>query len=326
MPKISVIVPAYNVEKYIEKSIGCLLKQTFKDFEVLLIDDGSTDLTAELCDKLASQDSRIKVYHKQNGGVSDSRNYGLDRMSGEFMTFVDSDDLISDDYLEYLYSLIIRKDNVQIAMTRGQAINEVDDPRPIAETENYFVSAEDAVRKMMLRQEFGHANWGKLYKSSLWDNVRFPIDVIYDDYDTTYRVFSLARNVVCGNACKYFYVQRRGSLMHAQCSERTLSVLDVADNITNFMIKTWPNCKIEAIDLQISTYLKNMQEILNTGFNSFPEYQKRIRKKVKDKAFLLIKSSRVPKKDKVKIISFLLGKKIFLTIYNLNDGNVKIKD
>ncbi|MFR1286999.1 MAG: glycosyltransferase family 2 protein [Subdoligranulum sp.] len=108
-PLISVIVPAYNVEKFIGKCIDSILRQSFKDFEVLLIDDGAKDSTPEICDACAKKDSRIKVYHKENGGLSDARNYGIDRMQGKYVTFIDSDDYVDSGYFEYLYGLITQE-------------------------------------------------------------------------------------------------------------------------------------------------------------------------------------------------------------------------
>ena len=102
MPEISIIVPAYNVEKYLDKCMKSILSQTFEDFEVLLIDDGSKDSTPQICDKYAALDSRVKAYHKKNGGLPDARNYGLDRMSGKYVTFIDSDDFIDVNYLKYM--------------------------------------------------------------------------------------------------------------------------------------------------------------------------------------------------------------------------------
>lgn len=115
-PLISVIVPAYNVEKFVEKCIDSILLQSFKDFEVLLIDDGAKDSTPEICDACANKDSRIKVYHKENGGLSDARNYGIDRMQGKYVTFIDSDDYVAPGYFEYLYSLITQEEGIQIAI------------------------------------------------------------------------------------------------------------------------------------------------------------------------------------------------------------------
>ena len=103
MPKISIIVPIYNVEKYLDKCVNSILSQTFSDFELILVDDGSPDNCGRMCDDWAQRDSRIVVYHKQNGGISDTRNYGIDRAKGEYLTFIDPDDYIESTYLEYLY-------------------------------------------------------------------------------------------------------------------------------------------------------------------------------------------------------------------------------
>lgn len=125
MPKISIIIPAYNVEKYLDKCMESILNQRFNDFEILLIDDGAKDSTPQICDKYASLDPRVKVYHKENGGLSDARNYGLDRMSGKYVTFIDSDDYVDLNYLGYMYDLLKEK-KAQIAIVQGQVILETE--------------------------------------------------------------------------------------------------------------------------------------------------------------------------------------------------------
>lgn len=326
MPEISIIVPAYNVDKYIDKSMECLMKQTFQDFEVIIIDDGSTDNTGLLCDNIAKKDIRFKVFHKNNEGVSAARNDGLDRVTGNYITFVDSDDWVTEDYLEYLLWLINLDKKAEISMTVGAEVNECALPINIAETRHEVLSTSDAVKRMLLRETYRHANWGKLYKKSIWENVRFPKHVIYDDYDTTYRAYANSSTVVCGNAIKYSYVQRNGSLMHARCSEKTLSVLDVADTISDFMIKTWPENAIYVRDMQVATYLKNMQAILNTGINAFPEYQKRIMNTIRRNAKVLLLAKETPRNDKLKIVLILLNKRLFVQLYNWRDGNIKMRN
>lgn len=326
MPEITIIVPAYNVEKYIGKSMDCLKKQSFQDFEVVIIDDGSTDKTGSICDRLAEEDSRFKVYHKENEGVSAARNAGLDRVSGKYITFIDSDDWVTEDYLEYLLWLINLDEKAEISMTVGEKVNENDEPVDVAETMHEVLTTSDAVKRMLVRDTYTHANWGKMYKKSVWDNVRFPKHVIYDDYDTTYRAFANSTTVVCGNAVKYSYVQRNGSLMHAVCSEKTLSVLDVADNITEFLINTWPENAVYAKDIQIATYLKNMQAILNSGMGAFPTYQKRIITTIRKNAKALLLANETPRNDKIKIIAILLSKKIFISLYNWRDGDIKVEN
>ena len=323
VPEISIIVPAYNVEKYLDKCMKSILSQTFEDFEVLLIDDGSKDTTPKICDKYAALDSRVKAYHKKNGGLSDARNYGLDRMSGKYVTFIDSDDFIDVNYLKYMYYLV-KKDNAQITIVQGQVLLETEKPIEDKATEEKVLKTVDAVRMMLLRRDATHTSWGKLFNTKLWETIRFPKGQNYEDYATTYYVFAQADTVAYSNARLYFYIQRTGSIMHDVCSEKTLSVLDVSDTVTEFIEKQWPDCKEEAVDLQVHTYLKNLQQILNSGNKAFLEYQNRIILFIKDNRHKLLTSNRVPLNDKVKIVSLMLGKGVFLKVYNFCDGNRKV--
>ena len=114
MPKISIIVPVYNVEKYLEKCVRSILAQTFTDFELILVDDGSPDSSGAMCDQFAEQDQRVKVIHKENGGLSDARNAGIEIATGEYLGFVDSDDYIADDMYELLYTNIVKDADLSI--------------------------------------------------------------------------------------------------------------------------------------------------------------------------------------------------------------------
>ena len=323
MPTISVIIPAYNVEKYLDKCMNSVLNQSFTDFEVLLIDDGAKDSTVQLCDKYAEKDTRVKTYHKKNGGLSDARNYGLERISGKYVTFIDSDDYIDDNYLKYMYDLIL-KENAQICMVQGQLLLENEEPHKFPINVEKCVSTEEAIRMMLLRKEATHTSWGKLYDVSLWENIRFPKGQNYEDYATTYHVFSKATRVAYSDAKLYYYIQRLGSIMHDDCSIKTLSVLDVADEVSEYLFSRWPGSSDEILDLQAHTYLKNLQQILNNGDKAFLEYQNRILLFIKKNRHKLLKSNRVPLNDKVKIVSLMLGKGIFLKVYNFCDGNRKV--
>lgn len=323
VPEISIIVPAYNVEKYLDKCMKSILSQTFEDFEVLLIDDGSKDTTPQICDKYAALDSRVKAYHKNNGGLSDARNYGLDRMSGKYVTFIDSDDFIDVNYLKYMYYLV-KKNDAQITIVQGQVLLETEKPIEDKATEEKVLKTVDAVRMMLLRRDATHTSWGKLFNTKLWETIRFPKGQNYEDYATTYYVFAQADTVAYSNARLYFYIQRTGSIMHDVCSEKTLSVLDVSDTVTEFIEKQWPDCKEEAVDLQVHTYLKNLQQILKMGDNAFPEYQDRIIKLIKNNQYRVLFGKKFPVKDKVKVLSLIMGKRIFQLVYNSHDGDRKV--
>lgn len=322
-PLISVIVPAYNVEKFIGKCIDSILRQSFKDFEVLLIDDGAKDSTPEICDACAKKDSRIKVYHKENGGLSDARNYGIDRMQGKYVTFIDSDDYVDSGYFEYLYGLITQEEDIQIAICGKKSVREDENASPDPETFHEIITGERAVQKMLCGHDSGHSAWGKLYSANLWKTVRYPKGKIYEDYATTYRVMALVDKAAWGNAAMYFYVQHIESIMHQKCSRRSLSLVDIADEETEFIVKKWPALKQEALARKVTSELKCLQNILNAKNEEFDDYKQKIVEDVRRHKGELLASKKVALKTKIKIIALLLGERTFGFIYNLNDGDKK---
>ena len=322
-PLISVIVPAYNVEKFIGKCIDSILRQSFKDFEVLLIDDGAKDSTPEICDACAKKDSRIKVYHKENGGLSDARNYGIDRMQGKYVTFIDSDDYVDSGYFEYLYGLITQEEDIQIAICGKKSAREDENASPDPETFHEIITGERAVQKMLCGHGSGHSAWGKLYSANLWKTVRYPKGKIYEDYATTYRVMALVDKAAWGNAAMYFYVQHIESIMHQKCSRRSLSLVDIADEETEFIVKKWPALKQEALARKVTSELKCLQNILNAKNEEFDDYKQKIVEDVRRHKGELLASKKVALKSKIKIIALLLGERTFGFIYNLNDGDKK---
>lgn len=322
-PLISVIVPAYNVEKFIGKCIYSILRQSFKDFEVLLIDDGAKDSTPEICDACAKKDSRIKVYHKENGGLSDARNYGIDRMQGKYVTFIDSDDYVDSGYFEYLYGLITQEEDIQIAICGKKSVREDENASPDPETFHEIITGERAVQKMLCGHGSGHSAWGKLYSADLWKTVRYPKGKIYEDYATTYRVMALVDKAAWGNAAMYFYVQHIESIMHQKCSRRSLSLVDIADEETEFIVKKWPALKQEALARKVTSELKCLQNILNAKNEEFDDYKQKIVEDVRRHKGELLASKKVALKTKIKIIALLLGERTFGFIYNLNDGDKK---
>ena len=322
-PLISVIVPAYNVEKFIGKCIDSILRQSFKDFEVLLIDDGAKDSTPEICDACAKKDSRIKVYHKENGGLSDARNYGIDRMQGKYVTFIDSDDYVDSGYFEYLYGLITQEEDIQIAICGKKSVREDENASPDPETFHEIITGERAVQKLLCGHGSGHSAWGKLYSADLWKTVRYPKGKIYEDYATTYRVMALVDKAAWGNAAMYFYVQHIESIMHQKCSRRSLSLVDIADEETEFIVKKWPALKQEALARKVTSELKCLQNILNAKNEEFDDYKQKIVEDVRRHKGELLASKKVALKTKIKIIALLLGERTFGFIYNLNDGDKK---
>ena len=203
--KVSIIVPAYNVETFVEKCINSLLDQTYENIEILIIDDGSTDKTGKIIDRRYSQIGKISIYHKENGGLSDARNYGLDRVTGDYVTFVDSDDFVDKKYIEYLMRLI-GDDEAEIAVISPQTFFTYDEISTEFDYAFETVSAKEAARRMLLRKGIAHTACGKLYKKKLWDHLRFPLGKLYEDYYTTFDVFACAKKVSIGKAQMYLSI------------------------------------------------------------------------------------------------------------------------
>ena len=175
-PKISIIVPDYNAEKYLQRCIESILAQTFRDFELLLIDDGSKDNSGYICDEYAKMDSRIKVIHKENGGLSDARNVGIQASSGSYIALVDSDDLIAQNFIEELYKCCI-KSNAMIAVCSYSKFSNEDE---IIISNNQgnaqIISGRELVKQIYRGQagKFGFVAWNKLYSRKLFDSVQYP--------------------------------------------------------------------------------------------------------------------------------------------------------
>lgn len=227
---ISIIVPIYNVEKYLPKCIKSIQAQTYKNLEIILVDDGSPDGCGDICDDFAENDNRIKVIHKENGGLSDARNAGIDIATGRYLAFVDSDDYISNRFVEELYSSIKDSDadiaicNFELVNEHGKVIENVV-PSPLIDG---IYDGEDIFNNKFAAP--GHwywaIAWNKLYKSEVFNNLRFEKGKLHEDEYFANRVFLLTNRVVVINNKLYYYVQRKDSIMNKALTIKNLDILD----------------------------------------------------------------------------------------------------
>ena len=206
-PLISIIVPVYKVEQYLEECVCSLLGQTYKNLEILLIDDGSPDNCPAICDKFAAEDARIKVIHKPNGGLADARNTGLGAATGEYISFVDSDDWITENMYTEMFNMMETNSALDIVCC---AAARVRDGKDISSCFSYYktgtVISGKEVTKEILLDHIGSQVVKGLYKKICWENVRFPLGRLYEDIPTTYKAFLKARLV--GFIDKPFYKYR----------------------------------------------------------------------------------------------------------------------
>ena len=213
-PLISIVVPVYNVEQYLRECVQSLLSQTYPNIEILLIDDGSSDGCPQICDAYTLLDPRVRAVHKTNGGLSEARNVGLDLAAGEWIGFVDSDDVILPTMFERLLESTQATDS-QIAVCNFSEFKNVN-PTLIRERgvkEQQTLTGRDACALLMSDNELQNYAWNKLYALSLWEGIRFPVGQKYEDVNTIYKLFERARQVVLIPDALYRYRLRSNSIV-----------------------------------------------------------------------------------------------------------------
>ena len=203
-PRISIIVPIYKVEVYLRRCIDSILRQTYQNIEIILVDDGSPDGCGAICDAYAAKDDRIRVIHKENGGLSDARNAGLDVATGDYIGFVDSDDWIAPDMYAYLLDGLTRS-NADVAICEYYNVFPKRRRATRRDAERHFYG--DRAVEALLQLKIGNYAWNKLYKRALWDDLRFAVGEKYEDVRVMYRLFGKCSHVVALPEPKYFYLQ-----------------------------------------------------------------------------------------------------------------------
>ena len=212
--KVSIIVPAYNVEKYISTCVKSIKNQTYKNIELLIVDDGSTDNTSILCDKLAVNDNRVKVIHKENGGLSDARNVGIENAKGDYIGFVDSDDWISIDFFSQLIQLAL-KHNADIVVCERIIVDRNGLYNCGITEEVHVENSENALNVLYADEKYKSHAWNKLYKRELFKDTRFPTGKMYEDIYIMHELFGMSSCVVFIDKGMYYYRQRDDSIVHS---------------------------------------------------------------------------------------------------------------
>lgn len=212
--KISVIVPVYNVEKYLSKCVESILNQTYKDIELILVDDGSLDNSGNICDNYAKNDNRIKVIHKENGGLSSARNAGLDIASGEYISFVDSDDWIDENTYEELVKKIVTT-NADIICFAGEKTDgtSVYERCFDCKGDGVILNGRDVVKEILL-DKIGSQVVKGLYHAKCWKDLKFPVGRLYEDIPVTYKAFEKAERVAFVYKPFYKYRINPNSISH----------------------------------------------------------------------------------------------------------------
>lgn len=223
MPEISIIVPVYGVEKYLDKCVNSILNQTFTNFELILVDDGSKDNCPLMCEQYKEKDNRVRVIHKENGGLSDARNAGIEVATGKYIGFVDSDDYISYKMYEALYNAI-EKNSADLSMCNFMCIGEDEfiEDNDFSIPEKVMSGIEILDRNKDDEKGSWVVAWNKLYKKELFKDIRYPVGKIHEDEFVYHKIMVKCKKVACVSEPLYFYLQRNNSIMKSDYSVKRL--------------------------------------------------------------------------------------------------------
>lgn len=223
---VSIIVPIFNVEKYLIRCIESIVNQTYSNLEIILVDDGSPDNCPQICDEWANKDSRIKVIHKENGGLSDARNAGIELATGEYISFIDSDDYVDLRFIELLLQTMLQEnsDIVECKVVKFFENGAYETTSDDLATKDF--SAEEALSALIDDKELHQYVWNKFYKASLVDDILFPIGKYHEDEFWTHQVFGRAQKVIKINKSLYYYFQRNDSIMGLSYNMSRLDALE----------------------------------------------------------------------------------------------------
>ncbi|MCI8372589.1 MAG: glycosyltransferase family 2 protein [Lachnospiraceae bacterium] len=260
--KVTIIVPVYNIENYLPHSVKSIQQQTYSNLEIILIDDGSSDNSGLLCDQYANSDNRIHVIHKENSGLSDARNTGIDNATGEFLLFIDGDDYIDKEMVQLLLERL-QNDHTDLALCD---LIKVDETGNITEEPEWKLEDKKLSRKEYWYELYADSSipyvvaCNKLYKKSLFENVRYPKGKLHEDEFVIHKIISQCNNISIVQRTLYYYIQHPGSIMNKPYDRRRLQVLEAFGARTDYFLSLG--------ETKLSwRVVQGMRAILSTAFH-----------------------------------------------------------
>lgn len=319
IPKISVIVPIYNVEKYIKRCIDSILSQSLRDIEIILIDDGSPDKCGEICDDYAKIDSRIKVIHTINGGVSKARNIGIKNAQGEYITFVDPDDYINENMYEIMYKAV-KKNNAEIAISSfSYIIDGKQQPQDISNNKLNFNKNEAITNYFNMIYPFNYSFLcNKIFRRNLFEEIRLNTNIlVQEDTEVMIKLYNNSSIITYIGQPLYFYELRDGSATSNKISIGKITTEQAFLEIYKYVKENLPEFKSKSLLKYISYYFNIIVEIIKHYDVYGNEYIKLI-KKLKLIYKDIIFDRKIPIKYKIHSSFILVSPKLYKYYININ--------
>lgn len=252
---VSIIIPCYNVEKYIEECLESIQNQTYSNIEIICVDDGSKDKTTRLIAEMQKTDTRIKLHSTNRKYAGGARNKGLNIASGKYITFIDSDDVVSEKYIEYLYELL-KDSNASISTCDIEFFYTEPEKNNIQEELKEYTNKKEIFKDLFLFKNITNSVTCKLFCREIFDDLRFKEEVIYEDINIIADILERADKIVCSKKQLYYYRQRETSIMHTKFDERNIFIYEVFHRLSKFAIKydSWKEFNYYQLKTMIDTY------------------------------------------------------------------------
>lgn len=321
MPEISVIVPVYKVEPYIHKCVDSILAQTFTDYELILVDDGSPDTCGNICDEYAQKDARIHVIHKENGGLSDARNAGVKIACGEYVIFIDSDDYIDADMLSYLYENL-KKADADMA-TCGIYEVYADRIEKQEEEPDFVCSGEEAFRCILRGHTIRGEIWNKLIKRSCISDLEFPKGKLYEDIFYTVDMMQRIKKVAVGTKPKYYYLHRSDSITGKAYRPKLFDIIDGYTKNYQVVQHAFPKLEEEAECLWIwSRFIVLDKMLLEENYRSIDRFEELVTF-IKQHFRRIMKNPYFQRNRKISAIVLLISIPLYRKLVFISEGKKK---
>jgi glycosyltransferase involved in cell wall biosynthesis len=301
LPLISIIIPVYNVEHFLRKCLDSVESQTYKNTEIILVDDGSTDHSGKIVDEYAVSNPKIRVLHQANGGLSNARNNGIKAATGKYLTFIDSDDYVAKDYVSYLFDLL-RKDNFKSKLAICSIMNVFEKTGKQLNNGNgqeIVLSGKECLKKMCYQDLVDTCAYAKLGARELYEQVKFPEGYLFEDIATTYQLFALCDTVACGFTAKYYYVIRQGSIVRSSFNKKKLELLPMTDKMAAFVKKNYPDLTNAALRRQVYARFSTLNQILGDPHSNAAIEQKKILEFLDRNRKTVLADPLTPKRDRI---------------------------
>lgn len=322
MPLISVIVPVYNVEKYLGKCLDSILDQTFEDFEVLLIDDGSSDRSGEICRRYEEKDERVRYIQKENGGAGQARNYGVNLARGKYISFVDSDDYIDAHMLGVLYENIT-KSGADVASCGVYNVFQQKRIPQYDKIETFLSPAEEAFGLLLLGEKIPGSPCNKLYRSWIFQKVRFPVGIFYEDVAFHTDLMQEIKNIYVDTTPLYYYVHRQNSITTQKFDSRAMTFIYAYENALKIVRDRYPSILSQAEFKLTWAYFSILDRMLQEKHYSDIREFPRVKTFLKRNTFRIIRSPYFHGARKIGAAALLLNVRLYRWMIRMNDRRNK---